>query len=317
MTEHLEAGSTRSGPLWQDDYLAPPAIPTGEKPSDVLNVIWRKNDVFLDIGEWALGSAVMVLHTGIFTAIAILLFTGGFGGVNLGLSIGYSIVLGIPILILLYGLTKPVPPPIRFNRQRREVCVPQKDGSHWFVSWESVKAVGTAVSSVGQHGRSTQGLLVIGFPNPQWDGKSEEGKEYSLALSCGGGTTAMAMWECIRSYMEVGPDAVPKCNFEGENQRRSLLGWYYLILSDAAKAFARGDIGAALKDVFFTICLGVPIGLYLQERKLVPPPDLIDPTVVEWSKSLPPEQWAKRSPELQRAILAREAELAEEADRAA
>ena len=98
MSDLPEAGTTRSGPLWQDDYLAPPAIPTGEKPADVLNVIWRKNDVFLDIGSWALGSAVMVIHAGIFTAIAILLFTGGFGGVNLGLSIGYSVVLGIPIV---------------------------------------------------------------------------------------------------------------------------------------------------------------------------------------------------------------------------
>ena len=48
MSDLPEAGTTRSGPLWQDDYLAPPAIPTGEKPSDVLNVIWRKNEVFID-----------------------------------------------------------------------------------------------------------------------------------------------------------------------------------------------------------------------------------------------------------------------------
>jgi hypothetical protein len=32
-----------------------------EKPSDVLNVIWRKNDVFLDVGSYSIGSAVMVM----------------------------------------------------------------------------------------------------------------------------------------------------------------------------------------------------------------------------------------------------------------
>src|SRR5690606_16155133 len=127
-------------------------------------------------------------------------------------------------------------------------------------------------SSVGQHGRATQGLLVLGFPNPNHDGKSEEGKEYSLALSCGGGRTAMVMWECIRSFMEVGPEAVPRCNYEGENQNRSLFGWYWLLTTDAFKAFARGDLGSALKNLFFMIFLGAPLGFYLQERKLVPPP---------------------------------------------
>ncbi|MDH2243983.1 hypothetical protein N5J70_18740 [Pseudomonas sp. GD03909] len=47
-------GSSRKGLLSQDDYLAPPHIPTGQPPKDVLNIIWRKNDVFLDIGGTAL-----------------------------------------------------------------------------------------------------------------------------------------------------------------------------------------------------------------------------------------------------------------------
>ncbi len=47
-------GSSRKGLLSQDDYLAPPHIPTGQPPKDVLNTIWRKNDVFLDIGGTAL-----------------------------------------------------------------------------------------------------------------------------------------------------------------------------------------------------------------------------------------------------------------------
>ncbi|HBO3043547.1 TPA: hypothetical protein L4Q92_002349 [Pseudomonas aeruginosa] len=308
MSEHPEAGTTRSGPLWQDDCLAPPAIPTGEKPADVLNVIWRKNEVFLDIGSWALGSAVMILWAGFITAVLVIWL--GWDVAAKELLIGYGIILGIPILILLIGLRKPVPPPIRFNRQRREVCVPQKDGSHWFVPWESVKAVGTAVSSVGQHGRATQGLLVIGFPNPQWNGKSEEDKEYSLALSCGGGITAMAMWECIRSYMEVGPEAVPRCTYEG-TERQGFFSVLWMMLSQVGRKLKEGDLGGVLYDLFFIVCLGAPLAGYLQVQKLAPPPDLTDPSVVEWSKPLPPNQWARRSAELERAIQAREADLRE------
>jgi len=45
----------------REDHLAPPAIPTGQPPKDVLNIIWRKNEVFLDIGEYSIGSAGMVI----------------------------------------------------------------------------------------------------------------------------------------------------------------------------------------------------------------------------------------------------------------
>jgi hypothetical protein len=51
------------------------------------------------------------------------------------------------------------------------------------------------------------------------------------------------------------------------------------------------------------------------KEKLYPPPDLLYPDITEWSKPLPPEQWAKRSPELEAAIAQREAELAAQAER--
>ncbi|MHC8348127.1 hypothetical protein ACYZT7_01790 [Pseudomonas sp. RT4P38] len=48
----------------------------------------------------------------------------------------------------------------------------------------------------------------------------------------------------------------------------------------------------------------------------VPPPDVPYPDIIEWSKPLPSEQWAKRSPELEEAIAKREAELAAQAEQA-
>lgn len=41
----------------RQDYLAPLPIPTGKKPVDVVNMVWRNNDVFLDIGNFNLGGA--------------------------------------------------------------------------------------------------------------------------------------------------------------------------------------------------------------------------------------------------------------------
>lgn len=55
------AGTTKKRLFSRNDYLAPLPIPTGENPADVLNTIWRKNDVFLDIGNYSIGSAVMML----------------------------------------------------------------------------------------------------------------------------------------------------------------------------------------------------------------------------------------------------------------
>jgi len=304
------AGSQKKGLFSREDYLAPPAIPTGQPPRDVLNTIWRKNEVFLDIGEYSIGSFVMIVWPMILLLLAMgVPFRESLPEFSLFILVAGLIIVGIPSSFVLYSLTQPVPPPTRFNRQRREVCVPQKDGSYWIVPWETVVAQAIAMDSVGRHGKTTQGMLVVGFKNPDPNAKEGE-RDCSMGFSCGGGTTAMCLWECIRSYMEIGPEAVPKCYFEGEKTGRSLLGWFLSIMGDAIRSLLKGNVKSALKDVFFTFFLGAPLGFYLQERKLIPPPDLTDPAIVEWSKPLPSEQWAKRSPEWDEAIRQREAELA-------
>ena len=55
---------------------------------------------------------------------------------------------------------------------------------------------------------------------------------------------------------------------------------------------------------------GGPLIFMLQTWKLSPPPTLDYPEIIEWSKPLPSEQWAKRSDALEAAIIQREAELA-------
>ena len=299
------AGTTKKRLFSRNDYLAPLPIPTGEKPSDVLNTIWRKNEVFLDIGNYSIGSAVMVLWPMVMLfAFMGYLFRNDQDDAHI-FAIMTTCIIGIPTLFLIQGLFREVPLPVRFNRQRREVCVPRGDDEYWIVPWESVTAAATQHSSVSQAGRATMGLLIIGFENPDPQAK-DDNKHFSFGFNCGGGTTAMALWECIRSYMEIGPQAVPKAAAlnAGENLR-----FYLDYMRDKAKT--RGWILTLLWDgILGVFVFNAPLAQYLQRKKLYPPPDLTYPAIIEWSKPLPPEQWAKRSAELETAIAKREAELA-------
>ncbi|WP_165665997.1 hypothetical protein [Metapseudomonas otitidis] len=293
----------------RDDYLAPPAIPTGQPPKDVLNTIWRKNEVFLDITDYTPGSAVMVMWPMILLSLWLGIPADG-DEWDLLVVIGCGIIVGIPALMIAWSLlTQPAPLPTRFNRQRREVCVPQEDGTYWIVPWESVEAQAVAVDTYGQHGKMTHGLLTIGFRNP--DPTAPEGEQdYSIGFNCGGGTTAMCLWECIRSYMEVGPEVVPDRLSRFEN-KRGIIASYVFDVIEVGKT--KGWVRALLWDGLCGLFLFNVLLIYAIERKkLTPPPDFTDPAIVEWSQPLPPEQWAKRSPELEAAIQAREAELAEQ-----
>ncbi|VVP61228.1 hypothetical protein PS870_06299 [Pseudomonas fluorescens] len=301
------AGTTKKRLFSRNDYLAPLPIPTGEKPSDVLNTIWRKNDVFLDIGSYSVGSAVMVLWPMVMLfAFMGYLFRNDHDEMHV-FAIMTTFIIGIPTLFLIQGLFREVPLPIRFNRQRREVCVPRADGEYWIVPWESVTAAATQQSSVSQAGKATMGLLIIGFENPDPQAK-EENKHFSFGFNCGGGTTAMALWECMRSYMEVGPDAVEAQTARFDRSK----GIWATYLDDLIKAAKlRGWFVTALWEGFCGVFIFNTLLIDVLERwKLNPPPDLPYPAITEWSKPLPSEQWAKRSPELEEAIATREAELA-------
>ena len=291
------AGTTQKRLFSRNDYLAPLPIPTGEEPCDVLNTIWRRNDVFVDIGNYSIGSAVMVIWP------ILVIFLGLAYALNDpdALIVG-ACITGIPILFVIQGLFREVPLPVRFNRQRREVCVPQGDDEYWIVPWESVTAAATQHSSVSQAGRATMGLLIIGFENPDPQAK-DDNKHFSFGFNCGGGTTAMALWECIRSYMEIGPQAVPDSQVGIPRYEETQIG---SIITDLRK----GDLIGVVWGIFCITILGTYLAEKLQNLKLSHPPELPYPDIIEWSKPLPPEQWAKRSAALETAIAKREAELA-------
>ncbi|NAT59382.1 hypothetical protein CU666_14895 [Pseudomonas syringae pv. actinidifoliorum] len=288
------AGTRQKKLFSQNDYLAPLPLPTGQQPVDSLNIIWRKNEVYLDIGCYSVGSAVMVIWPMMIMFISL---AYGLNDIDL-LWLG-GIITGIPTLMLIHGLLRPTPPPVRFNRQRREVCVPRDNGKYWIVPWESVTAAATQCSSISQAGRVTMGLLFIGFENPD-PGASEDNKHFSMGFNCGGGETAMALWECMRSYMEIGPDAVSDRTSRFHRPK----GIWATYVDDVFEAARRkGWFLALLWEGFFGLFIFNTLLIDVLERwKLSPPPDLKYPDIVEWSKSLPSEQWATPSPELLAAL---------------
>jgi len=305
------AGTTNKGVFSRNDYLAPLPIPTGRKPSDVLNIIWRKNGVFLDVGNYSIGSAVMVLWPMVVLfAFMGYLFRNDHDDMHV-FALMTAFIIGVPTFFLILALFREVPLPIRFNRQRREVCVPRDNGEYWIVPWETVTAAATQHSSVSQAGKTTMGLLVIGFENPD-PHASEDNKHFSWGFNCGGGTTAMALWECMRSYMEIGPEAVEDATARFDRSK----GVWATYLDDLIKAAKlRGWFVTILWEGFCGIFIFNTLLIDVLERwKLNPPPDLLHTDIIEWSKPLPPEQWAKRSPELEAAIAKREAELTERAE---
>ena len=312
MTSH--AGETRQGLLWKQEHLAPLPIPTGQPAKDLLNLIWRKNDVYLDIGSFAMGAGWLVLSSGTFLVVLValwaLIYMPPPG--NLIMSVPHSCVM--IFMWWLYSRTwrKPLNPPLRFNRQRREVCVTRPDGSFWFVPWERVHAVTPSATQLGPYGAGTSGALIIWLPlkGQEHESYHPDKEGWVMMTSPGGGTSAMAQWECIRSFMEVGPDAVPEPTVV-PNADMSIWQSY---VHDYRKAVAeRGALLAFLWEGLGVVIFNGLLLDYLLRKKLAHLPDLTASDAVEWSKPLSPVQWAKRSPDLEWAIAEREAELAGEA----
>ena len=308
------AGKIKKGVLSQQEYLAPLPIPTGEKPVDMVNMIWCKNDVFLDIGNFNIGSGGMMIWVmSLFFIVLGSAINATSPGDGTHVLLGGLIIVGIPALVFIYNLSRPTPLPIRFNRQRREVCVPRKDGEYWIVPWEKVTAAASQHSSVSQAGKMTSGMLFISFDNPD-PHASEDNKHWMWGFNCGGNEAAMSTWECIRSYMEIGPHVLPQSNdFEGGRANLKGRGIVWGICCDYAQTIWKhlrdGKMGEASWLILGIFVFGVPLIFMLQTWKLSPPPTLDYPEIIEWSKPLPPEQWAKRSDALEAAIIQREAEL--------
>ncbi|APC14775.1 hypothetical protein BLL42_03175 [Pseudomonas frederiksbergensis] len=198
---------------------------------------------------------------------------------------------GAAALIGLYAvisttLTKARTRPIRFNRQRREVCYfPDGSDEPVIQPWEEMVAwlsVSTGVTGVGIMSNYTFGMAI---DNPKADTVHFLTQEVMTPIH------GLGKWEAIRAYMEKGPQFCPgKAPYEGchtfdkeradmleeyqHNERSTLgVGWWYLSHVITWWRFpywvAEWDHGYSMKAL----------------------PD----SIADWSKPLPPELWAKPS----------------------
>jgi hypothetical protein len=113
--------------------------------------------------------------------------------------------------------------------------------------------------------------------------------------------------------MEIGPDAVPGSSHAEKSskvEQQGYLGVWRGLFGQLFDELRAKEYGAAFSTVTGLTIFGAPWIAVLLTKKLTHIPDLTAPEVVEWSKPLPPAQWAKRSAELEQAIAEREAELA-------
>ncbi|GAB7532483.1 hypothetical protein PS3A_48980 [Pseudomonas sp. 3A(2025)] len=186
---------------------------------------------------------------------------------------------------------------MRFNRQRREACFLHKNGEYRIIPWESVVATITEFSTVTQGGRISHGMLLISLENPD---TADKNQDFAMVFPCGGGKPAMALWECVRTYMEVGPDAVSDLTAKFA-RTKGVWASYLDDLRDAAKR--KGWFRTLLREGLFELLIfNTLLADLLERKKLYPLPDLDHPDIIEWSKPLPREQWASPSPEFQAAL---------------
>ncbi|MGN5517809.1 hypothetical protein VF673_02805 [Halopseudomonas sp. Lyrl_26] len=308
-----QVGAVKTGLLWKQEHLSPLPIPTGEPAADVLGMIWRKNETYLDIGSLSLSAGWVTLHSlsVFFAGLTVYMLFFGFRydtyiGFWLSLITG-SVMMGFLWQGYIKAYRRPLMPPLRFHRQRREVRIVTPEGEEWTVPWERVHAIAPSATMIGQFGAAKMGGLLLWFPyKHQIDEPFHMNKEgWAIMVSPGPGIAAMRQWECIRSFMEVGPEAVPEPT---DVQDKSLRDIFTEEFHKARQH--HGLLLTLLWDVGIGQVLFNPMVYHwLHKKKFAVIPDLTSPESIAWSQPLPPEQWAKRSPELEAAVVEREKDL--------
>lgn len=306
-----KAGDTKHGLLWKQEHLSPLPIPTGQPASDILGMIWRKNDVYLDVGSLSLAGGWVTLYMGTLLIGGFLAYALGRGDYLLFsmIFLGMGSVMALLWIGYIRAYRRPLMPPLRFHRQRREVRIVADDGEEWTVPWERVHAIAPSATMIGQFGAAKTGGLLLWFPfKDEIDEPFHDKKRgWIIMVSPGPGVGAMRQWECIRSFMEIGPGAVPEAMAAYD---RDLSIWQTFVQDMRNGVKTHGWLRTVLWDGLASFVFNLFVYDYLMRKKFSVIPDLTSPESIAWSQPLPPEQWARRSPELEAAIAEREKDLA-------
>lgn len=309
------AGESRRFATGEAVFFSPLPIPTGQTPMDLDGSFLEVNDTYLDVGSSNFNKAFqarVMIASGMLLLIVSLIVGPSIAGLmsigdpygrtfiyifleffSTGVVIGAwgaagAAVLGLYVVISS-TLTKSRTRPIRFNRQRREVCFfPHNSDEPVIQPWEELVSwlsVSTGSTGVGTMSTYTFGMA---FDDPKAD------KVHFVNRGVATPIHGLGTWEAIRIYMEKGPQYCPgKAPYEGRHtfdqeradmheeyrhNERSVpgVGWWYFSHAITWWRFpywvAEWDHGFSMKSL----------------------PD----SVSDWSRPLPPEQWVKPSAEL-------------------
>jgi len=293
-------------------YMAPRPLPTGSVAFSSRKLHKASNDTYLD---FALGAATLefgvrgMIGSTVFLAIFMSICAIGLGlyeAINYGRS-AFRILLqliepnwyvwgffsflmsihGFALSTVINQLTKY--PPIRFNRQRREIAyVPKRGQPPSFVPWEEVIACVTSGQVVTQYGTHNSFSLMIGLRD------ADSGEVLWLTVPTGSLMLAVSEWEAIRVYMEEGPSALPQPMSEEHEEGTVAYFHFCRRVYRENHSYVRYLFGFML----IQFCSGWTLPCHIAAWVERLPKTSFPKAVMDWSKPLPPEQWQKPSEEL-------------------
>ncbi|MCX4025821.1 hypothetical protein H0A36_28445 [Endozoicomonas sp. SM1973] len=298
----MSGGTTFKDRLNQLIILSPLPVNTNNKAIDTSGFIKKKDSSNIDIGgasfRYALeifGMAISITWAFAVVAILIMYMTNTSSNINYLLYFAiFLFTISLPLFFIIpitwNAHRKLIKSPyLRFNRQRREVALPfgESDTRFTIIPWEHIYAwVGTSRTLTDEmtHVQSSLTITMASRSDPQgFTGRYE--------IMCGDELNCIMQWECIRCFMEDGPDACPDpSNLDTleeyiDSRRRwkekkVLEGWEYW----------KQRISDWLHWSYFAHWFSD-----WQQTKLQ---DVIPAEIKQWSQPIPEEQRAKPSAEL-------------------
>jgi hypothetical protein len=306
------AGEVRRFATGQALFLAPLPLPSGHLPMDLGGSFLQVNDTYLDVGQsnfnkafqaqlaiWGAMCIPIMCLIVLPLSLGFLSFGDPHGRSFMNLALGglpvFSLIAlvigGAAGLLMLYAVLsttfqKARTRPMRFNRQRREVCYfPSGSDEPIIHPWEELVvwvSVSTGTTGDGIMSSYTLGMAV---DNLKTD------KTHFLNQGVLTPAHGLSKWEAIRTYMEKGPAFCPgKAPYEGrhtfDEERESM-----------REAYREGDCSAFGVAFWYVrnVVTWWRFPYWVAEWDHGYSMKAMPASIEQWSQPLPPEQWAKSS----------------------
>ena len=348
-SQRPSAGELRVRGLNETLFLAPLPVYTGQVPVSRRNFS-AMNETYLDLGGSNYGMVeqgkrlavfiLMILFMAFLAPCLVVLYWVLFYPENIREPLNelinaikvfssYALLSVLPIGAMVYGMLSNVRTlaksyPVRFNRQRREVCYID-DTTHrvLIVPWESVVAWVARSQGVTSYGAMRDYTFGMGLED-----EAHDTVQFILSAQPSD-AHALGMWTAIRNYMEEGelvdtpnPMLAALSITLSEDELKPYEGLHTFEIERLdARALGRLDDGGGhltaeeRKRWGYSKRSPWPLRWWYVRRVLTfwKMPYLIAewahrkgrPTLPQsvqaWSRPLPPEQWAQPSPALQKA----------------